>query len=312
MQDACQERPRDGGRSCRPSRRRPAATLVASRSEHVARHRRHNPTGVTIANDCHTHSITNRTPQCPRPARDNDQRSAFLHGLDLASRQPQLSGKQAIQAAGIRMGDDEENLHLSRRAGAQRLPLLEHHDRIELLHALDPTLQIVDIQSDATGQRRIVRLQRRQEERIDRPQVPSLQNRPVPGVVARRAPVDQPRIDAPAVGIDPDSPLVLKLAVPLQRLQCNNGRGGLSTRMVHFTRKTSDMPVHASRWEAHRRQPSQARCGRGPERNEDAMAAGRTRRGSAMPNRSRTVTTESFMRRLAATHPASPRSFWWN
>jgi hypothetical protein len=43
-------------------------------------------------------------------------------------------------------------------------------------------------------------------------------------------------------------PLVLKLRVPLHRLQCSSGSGGFWTSIVHFTRKTSDMPVRASRW----------------------------------------------------------------
>src|SRR5689334_17573731 len=88
--------------------------------------------------------------------------------------------------------------------------------------------------------------------------------------------------------------LAPKLVVPLHRLQWSNGCGGFATPMVHFTRRTSDMPVRASGWEAHRRQPDQARCGRGRDVNEDAAAAEGTRRGSAMPNRSRTATTKSL------------------
>ena len=88
--------------------------------EHIADCCLRNPIGVTGCDgDCHPHSIADSVPQGTRAGRDDRESSAFLHGLNLASREPQLDCKQAIQTAGGRVWDDEVNLDPTCRCGAQ-------------------------------------------------------------------------------------------------------------------------------------------------------------------------------------------------
>ena len=72
------------------------------------------------------------------------------------------------------------------------------------LHQPGLAPQVRTIERQPTHQFRVVGAQRHQEERVYRPDVTALQDRAIPGAVAARTFVDQPRIKALAVGIDPD------------------------------------------------------------------------------------------------------------
>ena len=122
-------------------------------------------------------------PVAQRPAqtiRACSKKSGILHILDTAARQTQLSRQKAVNAQASRLGNDTDNFQPASGSCGRGHDFLAHSGIVVLNLELASQL----LERKPTGQVRVIRPQRRQKVRIDRRDMPTLQHRAVPGVVA--------------------------------------------------------------------------------------------------------------------------------
>ena len=262
--------------------------------------------------DGQAYPVPQRPPQIePRRSRPDLRRPRQpLHG---ASGKSEFVGEQPVGAQPDRLRHAARDLQPLDRRTSFREHLPRHHDVVELLHAAGPAPEPGDVEREIAHQARIVGLQQEQEPRIEGGNLPTLHDGAVPRRVAHRAPIDEPGIDAPAVGVEPDPVAAAKASRAAAPAAVEPGvRGGAG----------NDRPLHAQGMghagllfplgsPAKRRKergPERARRGR-DEREADRKQPERQPQGparSAMPNRSRIVAPTDSCVKTGGVAGASP------
>ncbi len=237
-------------------------------------------------------AVTQRSAEI-HPWRNGVNARRFLQSLKAASRQLQLARQEAVGAQPDLPGHPALDLQ---RLDAPRL-LREHalvdHDVVEFLDMVGPAFQGRDVEGQALNQCGLVHLQRQQNIRIDRRDLPTLDDRPVPAAVADRASIDQPGIDARAVRIDPDLPAA---AIASRTTASAAGEPGLrgcsgSNRPLHakdIGHAGLLFPLGSSAKRRQERGPRRARRGRG-DREADRKQLARRSDGPARSSNAKPV-----------------------